>query len=332
MSPTLSVVIPTYNRPNMLDRAIQSALGACADGDVEVIVVPNGPHDTWKSTKEIHLSNPKVKWLPIEMAHACAARNHGLSNANGKFIRFLDDDDYLLPAAARQLEQMEASGADISTAPLMTLDPDKAPIPVLQPLPRTNDFVCAALLSMAINNMTEGCIFLKSVIADLAWREDVVLHDDYLWILAIAKKAEINWVRHEEPVCIYIQHHGHRLSSAKRSIENSKLLVDSILGVHQTCLDQSRSTPDRAHAVATALLTHAHSAFPVSPLYQSSVIMRARSLARNAAPAHPLFVRHPWLARQMLSLQWMILPMRYLSRGLRRLGHRATHHGASLAG
>ncbi|MDU7564520.1 MAG: glycosyltransferase, partial [Acinetobacter baumannii] len=58
-SPLLSVVIPTFGRPEFLTRAIDSALQAVVNNsEVEVIVVPNGKDDSWREIAEIY-SNTK---------------------------------------------------------------------------------------------------------------------------------------------------------------------------------------------------------------------------------------------------------------------------------
>ena len=95
-TPLLSIIIPTYNRPQFIRRAVESALRSEPNGDVEIIIVPNGGDDTWKKSLADFLHNPKILVSPIEKGHANAARNHGLKLAKGKYIRFLDDDDFLL--------------------------------------------------------------------------------------------------------------------------------------------------------------------------------------------------------------------------------------------
>src|SRR3546814_303443 len=113
--PLLSVIIPTYKRPQYLPRAINSAVQAAPDGDVEVIVVPNGPDDSWKNVSKKYQSEPRVQWHSIATEHANVARNYGKQLARGKYIRFLDDDDYLLPAATKQLGIAVNTKAEITS-------------------------------------------------------------------------------------------------------------------------------------------------------------------------------------------------------------------------
>lgn len=317
MNPTLSIIIPTYNRTHMLVRAIDSALVAAPQGEVEVVVVPNGPHEGWKAVKESYRHDARIRWFPIDHGHACVARNHGLDNASGDYVRFLDDDDYLLPQAAEQLRQLRLAGADVATAPLAITDA-VGQLLRLQPLPETEDFVEAALLSIAISNMTTGCIFRRASLNGLRWREDVVLYDDYLWIIAVAQRAEVIWRRGEQPVTAYVEHDGPRLSRVVRSSANSRALLAGIFGMHECLRSEGRNSAGRDRAAANALLTHAHSAFPASPFLLGSTIRRGLAIAPDARPLQPIFKMHRWLGKHLLAFEWIMLSPRYLTRSYRR--------------
>lgn len=317
MDPLLSIIIPTYNRSDMLDRAIRSALDSFLDENIEVVVVPNGPHNAWKIVEDKYRKDERVKWFRIDYGHACVARNHGLKKSKGSYVRFLDDDDYLLPSSAEQLKNIKNSEADISVAPLLMFDQRKK-IFSLQSLPNTRDFVCSCLLSISINNMTAGCIFLKAAINKKKWREDIILHDDYIWIIGVAADEEKRLLAEKFPVAVYVQHDADRLSRVNRTIENSQILVNSILSFHQQLLSAGRGSPERSAAAATALLTHAHSAFPLAPIFFSQVIKNARNIDSNAHPMQSIFKKYPWLARKILTAEWAMVGPRYLTRSYRR--------------
>lgn len=316
MTALLSVIIPTHRRPQQLPRAISSALHAAPDGNVEVVVVPNGADDSWRLTAEKFKHDPRIRWSYLPQGNACAARNHGLSISSGKYVRFLDDDDYLYPEAANQLELLDTAGAEIASAPLENIFPSAKP-PTVAHLPLTQDFTSCALLPSGVS-AAQGSIFLRSALRDCRWPEDAVLYDDYIWILRVAENGERDWCRTEEPVGAYVHHFNARLSYARRTALNSRQIVEAITGLHKQLTAKSRSTPERLSAVATALLTHAHSAFPACPYYLSGVIRLARHLDPEATPAHSVFLHHPWLARYLLAMEWTALAPRYLSRGYRR--------------
>ncbi|MFC9965719.1 glycosyltransferase family 2 protein [Nocardia ignorata] len=96
----ISIIIPTFNRPGPLNRALRS-LTRQELTDFEIVVVDDGGTvparpviDGWRTTLPIRL---------IETDHcgASAARNTGLGAANGEYVAFLDDDDIVFPRHLR---------------------------------------------------------------------------------------------------------------------------------------------------------------------------------------------------------------------------------------
>jgi len=90
----LSVIIPTYNRADLLPRAIRSALAAISEGD-EVVVADDGSTDG--TTAVVESFGPPVRLLSLPHAGAGAARNAGLEAARGPLVAFLDSDDEWFP-------------------------------------------------------------------------------------------------------------------------------------------------------------------------------------------------------------------------------------------
>lgn len=90
-NPTLSVVIPTYNRSELLKETIQSVLNQTFKG-YELLVVDDGSSDdTEKVVKEFN--DPRVKYLYKENGGQSSARNLGIYHSKGEWIAFLDHDD-----------------------------------------------------------------------------------------------------------------------------------------------------------------------------------------------------------------------------------------------
>lgn len=103
----ISVVIPTHNRSHLLVRAIESSLSqGIACGEV-IVVDDHSTDDTAEVVKSF--ADPRIVYLRSESRGAPAARNLGTRTARFELIKFLDDDDYLLPdALAGQLRNFHA--------------------------------------------------------------------------------------------------------------------------------------------------------------------------------------------------------------------------------
>ncbi|MCK4292090.1 MAG: glycosyltransferase family 2 protein [Planctomycetes bacterium] len=93
--PRVSVIIPTYNRSNLVKEAIESVLRQSRT-DFEAIVVDDGSTDNTRSLVE-QISDSRVKYFYKDNGGHCSARNFGLVKAGGQYIAFLDHDD-LWPA------------------------------------------------------------------------------------------------------------------------------------------------------------------------------------------------------------------------------------------
>lgn len=95
--PFFSVVIPTYNRASLLDRAVRSVL-AQTYGDFELVIVDDNSSD---GTSEMvaDYDDPRIVYhkRPKNGGHA-AVRNDGIRIAQGRLVAFLDDDDEFIPS------------------------------------------------------------------------------------------------------------------------------------------------------------------------------------------------------------------------------------------
>lgn len=94
MNPLFSIIIPTYNRAKLLEIAIQSVIDQTYE-DWELILVDDGSTDETKNIIK-GIKDPRIKYVYQENKKQSAARNTGVKNSVGKYICFLDDDDYYL--------------------------------------------------------------------------------------------------------------------------------------------------------------------------------------------------------------------------------------------
>ena len=90
-----SVIIPTFNRASLIGITVNSVINQKFD-NWELIIVDDGSTD---NTSEIisSFSDDRIRYIKTENRERGAARNTGIFNAKGKYIAFLDSDDYFLP-------------------------------------------------------------------------------------------------------------------------------------------------------------------------------------------------------------------------------------------
>lgn len=90
----VSVIIPTFNRCSLLQRALES-IGGHSAGAPEIIVVDDGSTDD--TAAMVRLGFPAVRYVYQANKGVSAARNKGLLLATGEWLAFLDADDVWLP-------------------------------------------------------------------------------------------------------------------------------------------------------------------------------------------------------------------------------------------
>src|SRR5450432_2300167 len=104
--PSVSIIISTHNRPQLLRSAVESARTAGAD--VEIIVVDDASKD---ETASVCRELSGIKYIRLERNQGVAGtRNIGILASSAEFIAFLDDDDLRLPGSLDlQIAQLAAT-------------------------------------------------------------------------------------------------------------------------------------------------------------------------------------------------------------------------------
>lgn len=105
--PFCSVVIPTYNRPSLLPRAVGSVLASSVQ-DFEVVVVNDG------GLSPSLPSDRRIRLVEQPNGGLSSARNFGIVNARGRVVTFLDDDDVITQDRLAIAQESVARGANVS--------------------------------------------------------------------------------------------------------------------------------------------------------------------------------------------------------------------------
>jgi glycosyltransferase involved in cell wall biosynthesis len=111
--PLVSAVVPTRNRPDLVCRAVRSALNQTYP-NFEVVVVVDGPDPATVAALE-ELRNPCVRIIALsENVGGSEARNIGAREARGEWVALLDDDDEWMPEKLeKQIQSVLSSNGSI---------------------------------------------------------------------------------------------------------------------------------------------------------------------------------------------------------------------------
>lgn len=101
----ISVIIPVYNAGPLINRCLDSVFKQASDLRIEVILIDDGSEDDSVNLILRRPEQDKIQLLTQSNSGPSAARNRGIRAAKGKYLAFLDADDYWLPGFLAQTKQ-----------------------------------------------------------------------------------------------------------------------------------------------------------------------------------------------------------------------------------
>ena len=232
----VSVVIPTYNRREMVTEAVKSVL-AQRDASIELIVVDDGSTD---GTVEQLSEFDEIKLIRTDRRGPAGARNRGVAVADAPLIAFLDSDDLWMPDKLhRQLSFMRAHPElALSQTEEIWIRNGRRVNPGLRHRKRSGDIFVESLRTCLVS---PSAVIMKT---DLFRRlggfdEDLEAAEDYdLW-LRISIDHQIGLL--DQP--LVSRHAGHcdQLSSTVPAIDRFRILTLTKLLANPRLVDQRRA-------------------------------------------------------------------------------------------
>src|SRR5699024_9205696 len=179
----VSVIIPTYKRANMLERAIDSVLRQTYK-HLEIIVVDDNDPDSEyrKNTLFImkkYKDHPRVMYVKHEKnKNGAAARNTGISNRSGELITFLDDDDWYVETKVEEQVNFLLEHKEYGAVYCGSYREDKLYAPSL------SGDLSYEILSGKITIRTNTIMIWKSIIVDIGgWNEKFIRNQEAALLL-----------------------------------------------------------------------------------------------------------------------------------------------------
>ena len=226
--PLVTAVIPTRNRPELVLRAVRSALGQTY-GNLEVVVVVDGPDPNTVAALE-ELRNPCVRIIALsENVGGSEARNIGAREARGEWVALLDDDDEWLPEKTSL--QMALLGKSqyrfpIGACRMIGRRKDGDSI-IPSRTPRMGEPLSEYLICRKTPVWGEGVIQTSMLIVRKALLEQVPFatglprHQDWDWLLRVFEREDVGceWVW--QPLVIFHMNASEKRVSKDRRWQSS---------------------------------------------------------------------------------------------------------------
>lgn len=189
MKELVSIIVPIYNAEKYLNECIDSLLVQDYE-NIEVVLVNDGSLD---SSEEICLEYAKkdkrVKYCPKPNGGVSSARNHGISNAEGKYIFFIDADDYLANDVISSLVKNTKSNKLISVKHKLIFDSLEKNVN-LNSSYKSEEFI-VNMLNGVNDGFIWGYLFDAKIVKEICFDEKTYYLEDMLFLIDYLKHSKI---------------------------------------------------------------------------------------------------------------------------------------------
>jgi|SRR5215469_666343 len=293
-SPSVSVIIPTYNCARYIATAVESVLAQELE-DQEILVIDDGSTDTTRKT--LARFGDRIRYIYQTNSGVSLARNRGLAVASGRYVAFLDSDDAWYPnKIRRQLEALRLNpGAAACYSAFMVSDSTLSPLNVHTAEPQSSALEDLLLrgnwVSTPSTVMCERELFTKIGGFD----PELSLCADWDMWLRLAAVTEFVYV--DEPLVLYRKHDGNMSANVALLEQDSIRVLEK--GFAMPGLNQSLRLRRQA-AIARNDMVLAGSYFQAG-LYRESIRCASRAVAMDPKQAGRL-IEFP--LRQLRARHW----------------------------
>lgn len=193
--PTISIIIPTYNRAAIINKTIDSFI-AQDFNDWEMIVVDDHSKDNTKEViEEYHKRDERISYMLNERKKgAQGARNTGLLHAQADWVVLFDSDDYVYPNFLSTLKTAVDDKTDVVTCYAQIMMQDGSDARVLEWGGEGN--IEYGLLTGAHYVNFDDCLFRKSKLFEIGLLdEDCPRYQEYDTHIRLSRVANYKWVK-----------------------------------------------------------------------------------------------------------------------------------------
>jgi glycosyltransferase involved in cell wall biosynthesis len=209
--PTVSTIIPTQRRPQMLREAAASALGQTFK-DLELIIVLNAATPEAVAAAKDIARHPNVVLVALDRASLPAARNAGIAAARGEWVAFLDDDDVWMPTKIeRQLAAARETGADLINCDFVTFGESRVTTRIKIRWPKGLSLAESLMLANHAAGGSSGAMIRTTTIRSLGgFDESMGACEDWDMWRRLSWNHQLHFV---DDVLLRMRQHGRNMSS-----------------------------------------------------------------------------------------------------------------------
>lgn len=204
--PLVSVIIPIYNSATTLNKTL-SSIYQQSYKNLQIILVNDGStDDSLDICREYLKKDKRAKLITQINLGVAAARQAGISNADGTYIIHSDSDDTVLPNAIESLVSIATKNkADITIGSYIIKYPNQSK-EITTPQIKTSQELLEGLLTGKYHSSLSNKLIHRSCYAGVCFNPNLNLMEDKLLLIKILTARNYKIASTPKPVFIYNQH------------------------------------------------------------------------------------------------------------------------------
>ena len=259
----ISIIVPVYKVEKYLDKCVESIVSQTYK-NLEIILVDDGsPDNCPEMCNEWAKKDDRIKVIHKENGGLSDARNAGIDIANGKYIGFVDSDDYIMPNMFEKLyNTIRKNNADISLCSFIAVDEKGEKITDAEKM--ENQVLTG---EQTMKNLVEGASVLFVIVWNKLYKREIFddirfekgrLHEDEFAIHHILGKAK-NIACINDGLYLYLQRNN-SITGGKEKIQHLDYIiaqVDRYYFVKQNFPKLAKKQAIKVYAVVVSALRRA---------------------------------------------------------------------------
>ncbi|NRO80837.1 glycosyltransferase family 2 protein [Lactobacillus helveticus] len=247
----ISIIIPVFNNEKYIDRCLSSICGVNEE-DIEILVIDDGSTDHTANIIKKYISNyHNIQYIYQKNSGVSTARNMGLRKATGKYVFFLDSDDYLSKNGISELIRYADGKNDLVVFPYVSVKSEKNEYEnkkikheKIKIVENSDELIKDALINRDVvfnfgNQKNMGCQDMRSSCSKLiklniiqqnniSFNKDIVIAEDMIFMLQVYTCIK-NALFVNRIVYFYWQNNNSAINSYHSNYLNNILIVNSYI-------------------------------------------------------------------------------------------------------
>lgn len=203
MDDLISVIVPIYNVEEYLIKCIKSIINQTYQ-NLEILLIDDGSTDNClKICNNLQKNDNRIRVYHKSNGGLSDARNYGVVRASGKYVCFVDSDDYIDAAMIEKLYmKIKKENADVCSCDVIAVSSNQ------------ESKVSRKYMSKMIDDVYYGNGFVwnkmykKKLIENILFDTTIHIYEDLLFNYTILAKKEVKYTFIKDPLYYYIQRNG----------------------------------------------------------------------------------------------------------------------------